>query len=357
MIHNRKLSSLVFLVLIVFFTACKKEKEEQQVAPAHLQKGLLVLNEGLYQLNNSALSWVNLDKHTVNLDFFTQKTERLLGDTGNDMKRYGGKIYIVVNVSSTIEVLDASSGKSIKQISMLVGSQAKQPRNIAFYGEKAYITCFDGYVDVLDTASLQIETRIQVGLNPEDLTVSGNRLFVSNSGGLNGTEMDSTVSVIDLNSHTETDKIVVGKNPGDMLTDHLGNVYVVVRGNYSSIPSRLKKINPTSLQITKVFEVEASGIERMNAKLLILNYNYATQSNSIHLLDVVSETIEQEDFIDLSSVSTLYGVYYLSDLQQLAILDANQFTNSGSVKLFNLQGDFIRSYTVGLNPTAVIYFK
>jgi DNA-binding beta-propeller fold protein YncE len=345
------------LFLLAGLTSCKKEKEEQQVAPAHLQKGLLVLNEGLFQLNNSALSWVNLDKHTVNLDFFTQKTERLLGDTGNDMKRYGGKIYIVVNVSSTVEVLDASTGKSLKQISMLAGAQAKQPRNIAFCGKKVYITCFDGFVDVLDTASLQIETRIQVGLNPEDLTVSGNRLFVSNSGGLNGTEMDSTVSVIDLSSHIEIEKIVVGKNPGDMLTDHLGNVYVVVRGNYSSIPSRLKKINPNNLEITKVFTVEATGLELMDSKLLILNHNYTTQSNSIHLLDVATETIEQEDFIDLSSVTTLYGVHYLSDIQQLAILDANQFTNSGSVKLFNLQGDFIRSYTVGLNPTAVIYFK
>jgi hypothetical protein len=55
--------------------------------------------------------------------------------------------------------------------------------------------------------------------------------------------MDSTVSVIDLNAKSELTKIVVGKNPGSIVTDHQGDVYVISRGNYSTIPSRMKKID------------------------------------------------------------------------------------------------------------------
>lgn len=351
------LYTLLFLSTLLSVVSCKKETEKPQHAPNNLQKGFLVLNEGLFQLNNSALSWVDLETNQVNLDFFTEKSGRLLGDTGNDLKRYGNKIYIVVNVSSTIEVLDAKTGNSIKQISMLSGSQAKQPRNIAFAGSKAYITCFDGFVDVLDTASLVIEKRIQVGLNPEDLTVSGNKLFVSNSGGLNASVMDSTVSVIDLVNHTEIQRIAVGKNPGDMLTDLSGNVYVVVRGNYSSIPSRLKKIDSQSMEISHVFDFEVSNIELMDSKIIISNYDYDTEINAVHLLDVESETITHSNFLDLSSISTLYGVQYIAEKEQFVVLDANHFTNSGFIHLFDKQGEFIRSFQVGLNPTAVIYFN
>jgi proline racemase len=36
-----------------------------------------------------------------------------LGDVGNDIKIYGSKLYIVVNVSNKIEVLDAKTAKRI----------------------------------------------------------------------------------------------------------------------------------------------------------------------------------------------------------------------------------------------------
>jgi hypothetical protein len=137
---------VVLLAAIIVLSACKKKKPDPETpTPSVLENGILVLNEGLFNQNNSSLSWIDVASGSVNGSFFEQKAGRGLGDTGNDMQRYGGKIYIVVNVSSTVEVMDAHTGASLQQISMIHNGVPKQPRSLAFYGSKMYVTCYDGY--------------------------------------------------------------------------------------------------------------------------------------------------------------------------------------------------------------------
>lgn len=85
-----------------------------------------------------------------------------MGDTGNDLLRYGSKIYVVMNVSSTIEVLDATTGNHLHQLSMVTSTHAKQPRKIVGYGANVFVSCFDGYVDVIDTSGFKVIKRIKV---------------------------------------------------------------------------------------------------------------------------------------------------------------------------------------------------
>lgn len=349
-------SNYLIYILVFCLFSCKKKEEEKPVdSPQYLQNGILVLNEGLFQHNNAALSWVSLQDNTVSNDFFTQKTGRMLGDTGNDLKRYGGKIYIVVNVSSTIEVLDAQTGNFIKQIQMLDGGTAKQPRFIDFYQGKAFVVCFDGYVDVLDTASLTIEKRIAVGTNPDGIVRSGNYLYVSNSGGLNTPLMDSTVSVINGSTLLEEKKIVVGTNPGSIEKDLSGNIYVVARGNYGSIPSRLVKIDGLTQTKASTYSFDASGIEAINDNFLISYYS-ASQTH-VGLFDPTSGNMVNPDFLNLSSVQTLFGMQFRAADNSIYICDAMGYTTTGFVRQFNLSGTEIRNFAVGLNPGKLLFFE
>lgn len=343
------------ILLIVLVSSCKKEKP-QPVAPDSLSNGIMVLNEGLFQQNNSSISWIDLNTGEVTADLFMNANGRLLGDTGNDMKLYGGKIYIVVNNSNTIEVLSRVTGKSIKQISMISGGNGKQPRSIAFYQGRAYITCYDGYVDVLDTASLNITQRIQVGSNPEGLAISGGKLFVSNSGGLNYPNVDSTLSVIELSTHQELTRVTVGKNPGAVKVDGTGDVYVIVRGNYGSIPSRMVKVDPSSLT-THTFSFDASSIERMGDNFLITYINYSNNTSQVKLFSTTTETLLNDNFIPTAGITTLYGVQYDPVRDKIFCLDAMSYTNTGYVKKYSSGGVFEASYHVGLNPSKLIFYE
>ena len=349
-----RLSSLFVLSLLLF--ACDKDDNQPTVTET-LDNGILVLCEGLFQQNNSSLSWIDLSNEAVNTDFFTSQNGRFLGDTGNDMKVYGSKIYIIVNNSNTVEVINKKDGKSIKQISMTNGAAAKQPRSITFYNGKAFVTCYDGFVDVIDTTSLTISQRIPVGSNPEGLAISNGKLFVSNSGGLNYPAVDSTISIIDLASYTELDRIVVGKNPGAVQVDSEGDVYVIARGNYGTIPSRMVRINSQTNAVEQTFTFDASGMALMQDYFLISFYNYSTQTSEIRLFNTLSETLENNNFISTSGLTTLYGIQYNPVSDKIYCLDAMNYTNSGYVRQYTSAGVFEKSYHVGLNPSKLVFYE
>jgi YVTN family beta-propeller protein len=343
---------LIKLLLIFFIlVGCKKKEVESNDVPISMLKtGFLVLNEGLFNLNNATISFVNLSNNTISDDIFSQKNGRKLGDTGNDMQRYGAKVYVLVNVSSTIEVLNAHTGQSLKQIVMQENGKAKQPRNLAFYGGKVFVSCFDGYVDVIDTASLTVEKRIKVGSNPEDMVVVNQRLYVSNSGGLIPS-LDSTLSIIDCQNLVELEKIVVGKNPGKIVSQNDSVLYVHVRGNYSTIPSVLKKVNVGISKNQETIPIKISGIEKMENQLLIYT------SESVSLYDMKTNATINSDFIPLNDITTFYRIQYIEALKQLFLFDANTYTNSGYIHRFSNTGQYIQKYHVGLNPNSLIYYE
>lgn len=342
-----------YLFLSLILISCKKDQPEPAIETSVLNNGIVVLCEGLFQHNNSNLSWVDLSDGSIENDFYTKRTGRGLGDTGNDMIQYGSKVYIAVNVSSTIEVHRASDFLSIKQISMVEGSTSKQPRYLLAHQGKIYITCFDGYVDVLDTTSLSITQRIAVGENPEGLAIASGKLYVANSGGLNYPNLDSTVSVIDLNTNTEMYKITVGKNPWKMISDPNGDIYVFVRGDYGAIPSRLKRIDTSVDQVVGTFPFHISDFTIAGNELLIAS----SESNAVSRLDWQNESIVQSSFINLDGVTTFYGINYNSIENTIYISDAMGYTNSGYIRKYGSNGQLITSYHVGLNPTKILFYE
>lgn len=344
-----------FLLLAVslLLLSCKKDKNQDASAPSVLTDGFLVLNEGLFQHNNSTLTWMPADGQNAIANFFEQKANRSLGDTGNDMQRYGNKIYVIVNVSSTIEVLNASTGSSISQISMMNGATPKQPRYIAFHGSKAYVSCYDGFVDVIDTASLQIEQRIPVGANPEQLVVSNNKLFVANSGGLNFPNIDSTVSIISLSSHTELTRVTVGPNPGKICTDQNGKVYVISRGDYGAIPAKLHRIDPTTNMKTASYSFAVDDVVPYSNGLLIIRTDTGIKG---YQFDTQSEQCATAAAIEFTGITTYYGTKYRNTNASWYVFDANGYTMNGFVKQFNQSGTLLNTYSVGLNPNNILFY-
>ena len=75
---------------------------------------LYVLCEGLFNQNNSSLARFSFGNQQMVRDYFKAVNHRGLGDTANDMAIYGSKVYVVVNISSTVEVIDFRTGTSLK---------------------------------------------------------------------------------------------------------------------------------------------------------------------------------------------------------------------------------------------------
>ena len=351
---------LAILALMLFSCDDMEDKVPDGELPITNETSqLYILSEGLFNMNNSTLSLYDFENNTTEKDFFLKVNKRGLGDTANDMGLYGSQIFIVVNVSSQIEVIDAETAQSIKQIPLFdENGIARQPRYICFHNGKAYVSSFDGTVAKIDTASLTIEKIIEVGKNPEGICVANNKLYVANSGGLNYPNYDNTVSVIDIESFTEIKKITVGPNPYKIEADSEGDVYLSSRGDYSENAYLFQKINSTTDLLETTFEnINALNFTIHNDTAYIYNYNFADASSWVKVFDCKQEKIISENFIsDDTKITTPYGITVNPYNSDVYITDAQQFTVWGHVFCFDKTGKLkFKIQEIGLNPNKIIF--
>jgi YVTN family beta-propeller protein len=356
----RILSALALLTIVI--NACKKNDDATPTAPVQLTPaiGEYILSEGGFGGNNTKLSFYNNSSNTVVGDFFAQQNPTVtsgLGAVGNDMIVYGSKLYVIMNVSSNVTVLNASNATLIKKIPFFNGTTAKEPRYAVGTRGRVYVTAYDNTVTVIDTASLNIIKTITVGPNPEGIAASDNYLYVANSGGLNAVP-DSTVSLIDLNTNTEIKKIKVGVNPNKIEINQAGNIFVSAYGNFGNIPPSVSVINGST---------NANGINlgpnfqyshiRIFGDIAYVFNNYGG-AGTAKVFNSATNTIVRNEFItDGTVITTPYGIN-VDDLNgDVYIADAKNYVSAGTVTCFSSAGikKFSFSVAPGVNPNKIVF--
>lgn len=353
----------LLLLLAMLYTACDDlddipEPPGGSISPEAGTAEFYVLSEGLFNLNNSSLMRYTFKDNRSITDYFLQINKRGLGDTANDIAIYGSKMYIVVNVSSQIEVLDLNSGKSLKRIPMLQeNGSSRQPRYITFHKEKAYVCSFDGTVARIDTAALSIDTYVTAGRNPDGICVQNGKLYVSNSGGLDNPNYDNSVSVIDIATFTETKKITVGNNPGRIQADKYGYVYVVTRGNLTDGNYRFVRINAQTDAVEETMDEQVLNFTISNDIAYLYNYDYGNKTSWIKVYNIKDQKVERQNFItDGTVINTPYGINVNPYNGNIYITDAYDYKVKGDVLCFNPQGQLqFRISNVGINPNTVVF--
>ncbi len=353
---------LPIVALAILCNACKKNDEPTPTAPVQLTPaiGEYILSEGGFGSNNTKLSFYNNATNTVVGDFFAQQNPTItggLGDTGNDMIVYGGKLYIVMNVSGRVTVLNASNATFIKSIGFIEAGVNKQPRYAVAVRGKVYVTAYDNKVSVIDTSSLNIVKTIPVGPNPEGIAASDNYLYVANSGGLNAVP-DSTVSLIDLNTETEIKKIKVGLNPNKIEINQAGNIFVTAYGNFGNIPPSISVINgSTNTNGINLGPNFSYSHIRIFGDIAYVYNNYGC-AGTAKVFNSATNTIVRNEFItDGTVITTPYGIN-VDDLNgDVYIADAKNYVSAGSVTCFSSAGvkKFSFSVAPGVNPNKIVF--
>ena len=344
-----KLNYLIPLLLIMVLASCHKDKIiPVPDKPAATRAGLYILNQGGFGSNNSTLTYYDYTSKQLTADIFSTVNGTKLGDTGNDMEIYGSKMYIAVNNSDRIDVLDSKTGKLIKQ------NKLHQCRSIAFYNGNAFITSYDGNVAVMDTVTLTINKLIFVGRNPEQLVVSNNKLYVANSGGLSFGNPDKTVSVIDLTSLSEIKKITVTANPVSITADTYGNVYVLSLGDFAKILPGMTIINSTT-DVVKSQPLVSLGFNIPIAAQGDFVY-YVTADNKIAVYNAKTQTPAQANFITDGTVITApYDVAADPLTGEIFVTDAKDYSSNGELFAFDKTGKKEYSIITGINPGKVAF--
>lgn len=262
------------LATMTGFVACSDDDDpsqepEKPVAENVVVNGAFFLNQGNYSNKiEGSLNVLNYANSTMFNDVFKEANGRSLGSTPQCGLEYGGKIYLGMYESNTIEIIDRYTYESVKQISLEGSVNGQEPRSMVADGGKVYISMYDGYVARLDTASHSIEASVKVGPNPEVIGIYKNKLYVPNSDGMNyQVGYGETASVIDMSSFTVESTIDVPLNPYKFFT--VGdNLYLLAKGNYYDVASTVSRL-----------EDDGSFTELFNATIV------SSYGNNIYYID------------------------------------------------------------------------
>ena len=205
----------VLLMGTAVMTSCSDDNDGPETYLQEYSTGAYVVNSGnMYNKIESSLTAIDYASSTATQKVFKAANGRPLGDTANDGIVYGNKIYLAVDQSNTIEVIDKKTKQSIKQIKtteLLGNAEGVEPRHIIADGGKVYFTTYGGYVAAVDTTDFALQKKWQVGNYPEGLVIGNGNLYVANSNyGAGG----GNISCINLaNDKVETKNIEGVNNP------------------------------------------------------------------------------------------------------------------------------------------------
>lgn len=347
--------SLIILAAatMVFMAACKHEEVKPNENPTETTRAY-VLNEGSWGGNDASLSLITPEGITN--DWFAANNNRGLGDLAQDMIHYGSKLYVVLNGSNTMECIDPATGTSSKQIDF--GN--RNPRYMAAHEGKIYVSCYDKSVVRIDTASLEIEATCNLsGMQPEQLCVVGNKLYVCNSwqyDSNNQPEYDNTLSVVDLGTFAETGKITVVANPTRMKALDSHRLLVACAGNYADVPATTLVIDLDNNSQTPL-SVAATNFDICDGTIYLYSTSYDANWNpTAAFYKVNATTLEATPILEehVNSLSNAYGINIDPVTKNLYVCNSSWGVN-GDVLIFSPEGKLLNKYEAGIYTSKVVF--
>lgn len=335
-----------------------KDDESDEPDKEISYKGFYLLNEGNMGMNKATLDFFDFETGKYKRNIYAERNPDVpkeMGDVGNDIAVYGSKLYAVINVSNKVDVMDANTVKRIGQV------EIPNCRFIKFHGDYAYITSYAGPVEIdpnykqkgfvakVDTATLEVVDKCIVGYQPDELEIVDGKIYVANSGGYmgagNSNGYERTVSVIDLNTFKEEDRIDVAINLEKVRADNRGNLWVSSRGDYFNEPSQLFFIDKEKQEVTDTVSVMVNSMWMDDDLLYVMGngFSYITGgwTASYSIIDTNTRKVISEQIVTdgtEAEFETPYGIMVHPITKDIYITDAGDYVTPGVLYCFDKEG-------------------
>lgn len=334
--------------------------------------GMYLLNEGNMGSNKADLDYLDYRTAVYARGIYAEKNPDVvkeLGDVGNDIQIYDGKLFAVINCSHKIEVMDAYTTKRITQIDL------PNCRYIRFRGKYAYVSSYVGPVAMdpnarkgavfkVDLSDYKIVGEATVGYQPDELAIVEEYAYVANSGGYRAPNYDSTVSVVELESMRQVYKIDVAINLSRIKADSYGNLWVSSRGNYDDIPSNLYRLEPYGgrYRVAEAMNIPASNMALHGDSLYVYSVEYSNQTSkntvTYAIINVKEKRVVSRSFITDGTERDIvipYGLAIHPKNGDIFITDAKNYVSSGVLHCYSKEGVHKWSVRTGDIPAHMVF--
>jgi len=309
-----------------------------------------VLCEGNFGQANSSL-W-SLDESLATLDgpLIWDTGSNPLGDVGQSFSLYDHKLYIIMNNSHKVRVLDLENGPSQLEDIDLAGASPRYMK-IQRSPERGFISSWslEALLIIDLTTNTVVDTFLMAGL-PEELLIDGDQLFVSMNIQADYSS-DNRVIQLDISSPTpeviETYEVTPG--PGSMALSN-NNLYVT-SVYYNDAWEIFTGTSRIDLQTGAILAVDQGTYNSDRVDIAIINdVPHRTYASSIVPLDsdlnlVTDQAIAHTD--DFISFNVQNGSI---------IVGSSDYVAPDILEIYSLDGQSLSSFTVGALPDDVVFY-
>ena len=365
----------VLLMGTAVMTSCSDDDDAQQTYLQAYSTGAYVVNAGaMYSSIESSLTFIDYASNTATQKVFSAANGRSLGNTANDGIVYGSKIYIAVDQSNTIEVIDKTTRKSLKQInttSLMGTAEGNEPRHIISSDGKVYFTTYGGYVAAIDTTSYQLQAKYQVGSYPEGLAAGHGSIYVANS---NYGQGGGTLSCINLASGQVETKTIEGVNNPIGIFYTAGTVYVSDNQYYDASyhtlgENTLRQVdfeNGTSQKVADgnyaalYSPAVATRTDVISSFFYVLNAPYGSTSPSVSIYSPGSTGAQKIDISEMPAspcgifADPLTGHFFILSYK-MGDYGYADYNGDGYVVEYNYNGEKLHEYSTGVGQCAMFF--
>ncbi len=335
--------------------------------------GFYLLNQGNMGMNKASIDYYDYSTGEYTLNLYLQANPdavMALGDVGNQIRIYNGRLWAIINCSNKVEVMRASDCRRIGQVDI------PNCRYMAFDGDYAYVTSYAGpveidedyrqlgYVAKIDVNTLEVKGRCTVGYQPDGIAISGGKIYVANSGGYRVPNYERTLSVIDVATFEVEREVELGINLNNVVADSRGRIWVSSRGDYYDVEGAVYCYDPASDSLLATLPIDAQSIWLDSDRLYLLgnsfSYDTMTSTPSYHVVDTTDQTILQsawEGATEFNQIKAPYCVAVDPVRGDIYITDAGNYVNPGYVYSFAADGTFKWRQRAGDVPASIAFLN
>lgn len=363
------------MVVVAMLTSCRDDEVLVDIQKITITQpeytdidGFYLLNEGNMGNNKSTLDYFNYNEGTYYRNIYAERNPNVvkeLGDVGNDLMIYDDLLWAVINCSHKVEVMDAETAVRVAKIDI------PNCRKLAAKDDYVYVSSYVGPVQIdphapkgavfkVNAKTFAVEGSVEVGYQPEEMTIMGDRLYVANSGGYRAPDYDNTISVIDLEKFQVVDVIVLDTTANFQCITHdkHGRLWLSSRGNYyGDLNSDLFVIDAKAKTIIKDMELAVSSMWVDGDCLYVISaeWSYITGQTTPCYVKIDMNTMEIldrniiKDATD-KKISVPYGIAVNPITKDFYITDAKSYVVSGTLYCFSDEGILKWKQTTGQIP-------
>jgi hypothetical protein len=347
---SKLITSTYYLLLASCYLlqSCKSDKpnvrpENPAITLAGNASNVLVVNEGNFQFNNATISYLNGQSGQITSDIFNQKNNRSIGDVAQSATYWQSRVYVVINNSQKIEVLDSKSFVSIGSISGFVSPRYMLPVS----NRKGYVSdLYSNVISVIDLASLSITKTIPCNGWTEQMILHLGKVYVTNY-------WQPYLYVIDPLTDIKSDSIYIGKGAQSIVADK-NDQLIITCGGYKTPQAETKIVflNPVTKSISKTisFAIDNPSALTINATKDTIYY----LKTDVFKIAITDENTESA-FIQ-AGARKWYGLGLDPVSNQVFVSDAVDYVQKGKVYVFSSSGTELAKFDAGINPNGFCFY-